>query len=169
MSFASIWSFTSKMALVIIKKKNRISRPADNFQVKKGCIREACVLIPSVPEFCHTFFQHLLQLQLICQDHFLNFIQKSQYFSFNFIAIRFINNNSTTTTTTSSNNNNNHHNNNNHNNHTNQSWSLQDPLHLRPPPRPPWLGPWPAVARKHLNPGAGPGAAARGIAGGLRW
>ena len=92
MSFASIWSFTSKMALVIIKKKNRISRPADNFQVKKGCIREACVLIPSVPEFCHTFFQHL-QLQLICQDHFLNLIQKSQYFSFNFIAIRFINKN----------------------------------------------------------------------------
>ena len=93
MNFASIWGFTSKMALVIIKRKNRISRPADNFQVKKGCIREACDLIPSVPEFCHTFFQHLLQLQLICQDHFLNFIQKSQYFSFNFIAIRFINKN----------------------------------------------------------------------------
>lgn len=93
MSFASIWGITSKMALVIIKKKNRISRPADNFQVKKGCIREACVLIPSVPEFCHTFFQHLLQLQLICQDHFLNLIQKSQYFSFNFIAMRFINKN----------------------------------------------------------------------------
>ena len=93
MSFASIWGFTSKMALVIIKKKNRISQPADNFQVKKGCIREACVLIPSVPEFCHTFFQHLLQLQLICQDHFLNLIQKSQYLSFNFIAIRFINKN----------------------------------------------------------------------------
>ena len=58
-------------------------------------------------------------------------------------------------------NNNNHHNNNNnrnrnhnhnHNNHNNQSWSLQEPLHLRPPPRPPWLGPWPAVARKRLNP-----------------
>ena len=55
MSFASIWGFTSKMALVIIKRKNRISRPADNFHVKKGCIREACVLIPSVPEFCHFF------------------------------------------------------------------------------------------------------------------
>lgn len=92
MSFASIWGFTSKMALVIIKRKNRSSRPADYFQVKKGCIREACDLIPSVPEFCHTFFQHL-QLQLICQDHFLNLIQKSQYFSFNFIAIRFINKN----------------------------------------------------------------------------
>ena len=34
----------------------------------------------------------------------------------------------------------------------NQSWSLQEPLHLRPPPRPLWLGPWPAVARKRLNP-----------------
>ena len=54
------------------------------------------------------------------------------------------------------NNNNTNNNKNNHDNRTSQSWSLQEPLHLRPPPRPPWLGPWPAVARKRLNPGAGP-------------
>ena len=54
------------------------------------------------------------------------------------------NTNNTTTTTTTTNNNNN-----NGNNHDNNP--LQETLPFNPPPRLPWLGPWPAVARKRLN------------------
>ena len=70
------------------------------------------------------------------------------------------------------NHNHNHHHNHNHNhhnhhNHNNQSCSLHEPLHLRPPPRAPWLGPWPAVARKRLNPARGPLAVALPYGGSL--